>query len=246
MKKNKNLTILVKIHKFIGLAVCLFLIHLSISGILLNHTNDLKLDQHRVSWDWLLKSYGIPTPETQSAYAVGENFLHQTNNQIFMNEKSIIRNEAGLMGALLHNNDITIATADSIIEINASGDILRNIKVADAFNNGIRRIGLLSNSIVIESNNIYFVQEVNSNKWLPKEDLTGIKWANKQTLPADLKNKIKKYYVGDGLSVEQIILELHSGAIFKKIGRTFMDVIAILLIILSASGIWMWFLKKKG
>ena len=34
-----------QIHKFTGIAVCVFLIHLSITGIFLNHTEDLSLDE---------------------------------------------------------------------------------------------------------------------------------------------------------------------------------------------------------
>ena len=246
MKKNKNLTTLIKIHKFIGLAVCFFLIHLSISGIMLNHTNDLNLDQHRISWEWLLKAYGIPTPKTKTVYAVGQSFLHQTNNQIFLDEKLILRDESDLMGALLHNNEITIVTADSIIKINLLGNVLKKVMVVNALDKSIKRIGLNSNNIVIEYNNTYLTQENNSDEWLPKDNVIDIDWANKKTLPVNLKNKLKNYYVGDGLSVEQVILDIHSGTIFNKLGRAFMDGIAILLIILSASGMWMWFLKKKG
>jgi len=42
MKKNmKKITAL---HKYIGIAVCIILIHLAVTGIFLNHTQDLDLD----------------------------------------------------------------------------------------------------------------------------------------------------------------------------------------------------------
>jgi len=51
--------------------------------------------------------------------------------------------------------------------------------------------------------------------------------------------------VGDGVSLEQVILDFHSGAIFQKTGKLFFDIISILLIILSFTGIWLWTIKRK-
>ena len=59
------------------------------------------------------------------------------------------------------------------------------------------------------------------------------------------KKGIKQYFVGNGISLEQIILDFHSGAIFKKEGKLFFDLISLLLIFLSVSGIWIWFIKRK-
>jgi len=59
------------------------------------------------------------------------------------------------------------------------------------------------------------------------------------------KKDIKQYFVGNGISLEQIILDFHSGAIFKKEGKIFFDLVSLLLIFLSVSGIWIWLIKRK-
>ncbi len=42
---------------------------------------------------------------------------------------------------------------------------------------------------------------------------------------------------GRGVTVERLLLDLHSGRILGKTGRLIMDVVAVLLIVLSLSGI---------
>ena len=60
MKKNmKKITAL---HKYIGIAVCIILIHLAVTGIFLNHTQDLDLDKHYVTSSWILDQYGLKVP----------------------------------------------------------------------------------------------------------------------------------------------------------------------------------------
>ena len=46
-------------HRWLGLASALFLLSLSITGLALNHTEFLKLDQVQVKNSFLLKRYGI-------------------------------------------------------------------------------------------------------------------------------------------------------------------------------------------
>ena len=65
------------------------------------------------------------------------------------------------------------------------------------------------------------------------------------TLTKINEQKISKFFVGEGVSLEQIILDFHSGAVFQRAGKLFFDAVSILLIILSFSGIWLWYIKKR-
>ena len=46
-------------HRSIGALAALFLLMLAITGILLNHNLDLKLEQRHLDWPWLLEHYGV-------------------------------------------------------------------------------------------------------------------------------------------------------------------------------------------
>ena len=81
--------------------------------------------------------------------------------------------------------------------------------------------------------------------WEPKNNSGTVKWSTEIAITTAMNNQIKTYYVGDGISLEQIILDLHSGVIFKTAGKIFMDIIALLLIFMAVSGVWIWFIKKN-
>ena len=245
MKRSKvSRKKLLKYHKIIGLFVCLVLIHLSVTGIALNHTDKLNLNQTKISWNWLLNAYGISVPETKIAFAIEGNFFHLTNSKIFMNTQSIMRSEDILVGVINFDNQFIISTTDDIILINKSGDFIKKIKLPEISVPKINKIGSYVDGIVVEINEIKFISDKNLENWVPKKDSDTVKWSTEISIPRDMSNQIKKYYVGKGITIEQIILDLHSGVIFKSAGKFFMDIIALLLIFMSISGVWIWFIKK--
>lgn len=55
-------------HRYFGVAIALFVILLSVTGMLLNHTVQLALDKRYVQSNWLLGWYGISAPEQIRSY----------------------------------------------------------------------------------------------------------------------------------------------------------------------------------
>jgi hypothetical protein len=47
-------------------------------------------------------------------------------------------------------------------------------------------------------------------------------------------------YRGRVLTLERLMLDLHSGRLFGLGGTWLMDIVAALLVILAASGMWLW------
>ena len=60
-----------QVHKFTGIAVCVFLIHLSITGIFLNHTEDLGLDEKYTASPIILALYNISVPNKKESFSIG-------------------------------------------------------------------------------------------------------------------------------------------------------------------------------
>jgi hypothetical protein len=58
-------------------------------------------------------------------------------------------------------------------------------------------------------------------------------------------DSLQGQYRGRGLSFERVIADVHSGRIVTITGPYLMDAVAILLIILSITGIAMWLRPRK-
>jgi uncharacterized iron-regulated membrane protein len=59
-------------------------------------------------------------------------------------------------------------------------------------------------------------------------------------IPQDQLEILLGLYRGRGLSLERVILDLHSGKILTRAGPVLMDAVGVILIALSVIGLLMW------
>ena len=89
------------LHKYIGIAVCIILIHLAVTGIFLNHTQDLDLDKHYVTSSWILDQYGLKVPQPDLVYAIQNDNFSQYGVELFFNGSPVIQIEKKSLGCCL-------------------------------------------------------------------------------------------------------------------------------------------------
>jgi len=245
MKKKRNIIKkILSFHLYVGLGISLLLIHLSITGIFLNHTDDLRLDKTYISSAWILNLYGLNVPKPSKIFTLQQDSFSQFDTEVFLNNKPIFLFDSELMGVIKDHENFIIAAQDELFIVNQSGELMGNQKILSFT---IKSIGKYKEKIVIKDEQLNkWVGKSISDKWTPifKDN---IDWSEPGIMTPLNKKDIKQYFVGNGISLEQIILDFHSGAIFKKEGKIFFDLVSLLLIFLSVSGIWIWLIKtKKG
>jgi len=233
---------IVDLHRYIGLGICIFLVHLALTGIFLNHSIGLRLDKTYVTWPWLLNQYNLSVPEPVNIFTIGKNNFSTIDGEVFFNDKPIFLAEEELLGAVQNRDTFILASSSTISVISEEGYIINKDNV---FPFTIKNIGIYGDEVVINDieDKIWSSESING-VWKLTENMT-VQWSTEGSITPTNQEKIRKYYVGDGVSLEQIILDFHSGAIFQKAGKIFFDVISILLIILSFTGIWLWTIKRK-
>jgi hypothetical protein len=239
---KKKLKKIVDLHRYIGLGICIFLVHLAITGIFLNHSIGLRLDKTFVTWPWLLNQYNLSVPEPANIFTIGKNNFSTIDGEVFFNDKPIFLAEEELLGASQNRDTFILASSSTISVISNNGFIINKENVLPFT---IKNIGIYGDEIVINDSedNIWSSESINGVWKLTKN--IAVEWSKEGSITPTNHEKIRKYYVGDGVSLEQIILDFHSGAIFQKVGKIFFDIISILLIILSFTGIWLWTIKRK-
>lgn len=239
---KKKLKKIVDLHRYIGLGICIFLVHLAITGIFLNHSIGLRLDKTFVTWPWLLNQYNLSVPKPANIFTIGKNNFSTIDGEVFFNDKPIFLAEEELLGASQNRDTFILASSSTISVISNDGFIINKENVLPFT---IKNIGIYGDEIVINDSedNIWSSESING-VWKLTENIA-VEWSRKGSITPINHEKIRKYYVGDGVSLEQIILDFHSGAIFQKVGKIFFDIISILLIILSFTGIWLWTIKRK-
>ena len=233
---------IVDLHRYIGLGICIFLVHLALTGIFLNHSIGLRLDKTFVTWPWLLNQYNLSVPEPVNIFTIGKNNFSTIDGEVFFNDKPIFLAEEELLGASQNRDTFILASSSTITLISKEGYIINQDNVLPFI---IKNIGIYGDEVVInDSEDKMWSSESINGVWKLTENMT-VQWSKEGSITPANQEKIRKYYVGDGISLEQVILDFHSGAIFQKAGKIFFDIISILLIILSFTGIWLWTIKRK-
>ena len=233
-----------QIHKFTGIAVCIFLIHLSITGIFLNHTEDLGLDEKYTASPMILALYNISMPSQEESFLVDNIFISRFGDQVFMGNQPIIKSESPIMGAAFSNQILAIALANEMVLLTQEGELIERISSTAELPENIQKLGVSDDILFLKTPNQVWQSSDQAQAW-ELSDSNFNDWSNEVIMPDQQTKQIEMYFSGKGVSLEQFFLDLHNGNIIKGFGKWLLDIIAIFLLLLSISGIWIWLKKRR-
>ena len=235
-------------HRRVGLLALILIIILAITGILLNHTERFKLDETYINNSWLLSWYGIAPEGEPVSYSVVNNDKHHIisawQNQLFFDDKTITKLEQTMHGAIAAEQFIVVALDNEIILLSYEGEFIERLSTSISFSD-IQRLGMKYKRPVIETSEpLYYMADEHILDWdaIINED---IKWTEEYSLTDGELEQLLITYRGNGLKLERVILDLHSGRIFGGYGVYLMDAAAIALLWLSVSGLWVWSSRRR-
>ena len=232
-----------KWHRRIGLLASTFIIFLVITGIVLQHSDELGLPTKHLASAWLLNYYGIkPNPIT--TYQLGNQTISHTGDYLYLSGIPITENVDALVGAIKLNNQIIIATNKSIIVVDHEGNLIDEITELD---------GLIEKplGISVSEKGNPIVRGV-TQYWESDDELLNWheyvgphpKWVTSSITLPSLKQVIESHNMSQQINLERFLLDAHSGRILGKYGVYVIDAAAILLLILSITGIWLWSTRR--
>lgn len=241
MRKNNNRIwrFLYKLHRYIGLTSALVLLMLAITGIALNHTDDLKLDSQMIQSKTILDWYGIKSPDNLNSFATNNHWLTQINQQIYFDNTLQLQKNEPLLGAVETDEFIVTALSNSLLLLSLQGELIEQSRL-----NAIEKIGLDSQQrIVIKTGKEVIFSDDGLLSWQLHNN-ENIKWSIASKIPATIAQNIKNNFRSSILPLERVLLDIHSGRFFGYIGVIIVDISGVLLIILVLSGSAIW-LKHK-
>ena len=237
-----------RVHRLLGIFVGIFLIHLSITGIFLNHTEDLSLDETFIKSSWLMSLYNLSPPSISQSFLIKNQLILKAGDQIFLEAKPIFTTDISIKGVVESNEMIIVALESELIFFTSSGELIEKIGGSAEVPTNIKRLGKDSNTIYIQADNDYWIFDEVQLTFI-KVNIENIEnkiaWSNEGVVSPDAKSNFNQYYYGKGVSVEQFFLDLHNGNIINFAGKWILDIIGLLLLALSLSGFWIWLKRKR-
>jgi len=245
IKLGKSLKpVVLRWHRNIGMVTAVFVLILAISGISLNHTESLSLDENFVDAPWLLDFYGIAAPDDIRAFPIPSGWITQIGQRTFLNDQELQSEGSMLLGAVITSELIIVAYEQEVLLLTVQGELVDKLTALAGLPKQITAIAVENDQVWINTSEGVFSSDEAFLEW-SKEDEKTLPWVSAAEVSTELKQTLTALYRGKGLSYERVMLDLHSGRILGQWGVWLMDTAAMLLIVMSLSGIWLWLRSNR-
>jgi len=234
-------------HRYMGVSAAVFVLIVAVTGLLLNHTEDFQFDSDHIKSDWVLDWYGIRAPDSMQSFLAGDRHLTLMGEHLYLNRREIEGSYRQLLGAVLFNDTFIVAMSHTILLLTPRGEIIEQLQDKDGVPAGIEQIGIdADGAVIVRTSHDYYQPDADFIHWKKADkDFTPVRWATPSLLEPRLKNALQRHYRGEVLPVERVILDLHSGRFFGRLGPWLFDAAAVLLMLLSLSGGWIWLKRRR-
>ncbi|MFV1973693.1 MAG: PepSY domain-containing protein [Thiohalobacterales bacterium] len=227
-------------HRYIGLAAAVFVILLTVTGLVLNHTEDLSLDSRHVGSDLLLDWYGIDVPDDITGYRVGDTVISAIGSQVYWNTTRIPRVTAPLLGAVGFADLVIIAVEGQLLLFTPDGELVERLGGAAGVPAGMQALGLTpAGELAIHAAHGYYRTDDSFLEWIETDNLDAV-WSESAEPSPALRSALQQAWRGTGVTLERVLLDLHSGRILGSRGIYLVDAAAVLFLVLAISGVWLW------
>lgn len=236
-------------HRHIGVFAAIFVMLLSISGFMLNHSDELALDQQYIQSGFILDQYGIGAPETATHVVDCWQPISQLGEVLFFAGQQLDGKYQPVKGAIKIQDICAVLTENQLLLLTDTGEVLDLLGVEQGLPRLPEKIGLNAQRqvIITASQQNYSVDKNWLNIALLKTPSGPVVWSSSQQ-PSSLEIKnLQSIYRSKILTQERFVQDFHSGRLFGKFGVWVVDLVALLLILLACSGVFLWWrqLSKK-
>lgn len=229
-----------KWHRRIGLVAAIFVVVFVITGVMLNHTEKLGLADTRMRSVVLLDWYGIQAPTQAQSYQAGSHWVSELGERIYVDGKAVATEHSGLLGAVMLEDVLVVALEGHVLLLDETGALLEVLGGAEGVPSGMSAIGTQEGTLVVRGGHGDYRADKDLLDWEKAGATATAAWAQAATTPDTLYAGMAAAYRGEGLTLERVLLDMHSGRIFGRYGPWMMDAVALALLVLVLSGIWVF------
>ena len=233
-------------HRYIGLAAAVFVITLAVTGLALNHTEELGLDSNYVKSGTLLNWYGVQAPEKITSYQVDTHTISAVGEHIYWDTTRIPQIPSPLIGVVHYADLVVVGIEGRLLLFTPDGELVEQLGGAAGVPAGMQALGVTPDyRLAIHAAHGFYQTNEDFLEWKETDHLEAT-WNRPTNPPEDLRLALQSAYRGSGLSLERIMLDLHSGRILGSWGIYLVDAAAILFLLLACSGVWLWSRRRAS
>ena len=232
-------------HRVIALAALVFLVLISVTGVLLNHADALGLSRAHVSNSLVQRIYGIEVPPVDGAYEAGGVVFATAGGFLLADGDVVVDSVGEIVGAIADENTVLVVTSRELVLLT------RKLALIERTEHGLiappERLGDFFGYAAIEVHERHFM--IDAETMALKEFQLGanpIVWFEPVKLDSEAASSMGQSVVDVTITWERVLVDLHSGRILPGVGRWLADLTAFCLLYLSVTGLVMWVRQKGG
>ena len=245
-RHNRFRLMLLRWHRRVGVVIACLVILLVLTGIPLNHTADWALDRVTLRSPWLLAHYGIEAPEVRG-FPLAEQWVLQVGSLLFLDDTEVARCDSALVGALASGEVLIVACATELLFLTTDGRLIERVGSAHGLPAPLTGLASAQGQVWMQGGAAdWYVLDSQRLSWRavpPGQVLQPL--APNASIPDPLRGVVQRQVTGESLTLERVLLDLHSGRLFGRAGVWIMDLAGLLLLVIALSGCYVW-LSKPG
>ncbi len=231
-------------HRVLGLITALPLVWVVITGAVLNHTVDWKLDEIEIDNSLVLTAYGmVPDGEPKEIVLEGDRVAFW-DGVIFFNGVHIPA-MGELIGALPDGDGVAMVTDSQVLRVDAKGALVESLGGLGLPELPLEKVAVDGGDAWIRSGGVWHLV---SSDWLNFEVRNDVEFDG-QVLSVihdkELRSELEKSWSGGGLPASRVLLDLHAAKFLGPVSKYFYDIVAVCTIWLSVTGLILFFRKPR-
>jgi|GEM_PF-1840017 len=262
-----------KWHRRIGFAASIFLFNLAITGILLNHYEELELHKKHIQSNLLLDWYGVKAPNKINCAKIKSTDSGQAKNikELFsvchLGEKTyLIRPDKSidllfsdhqqLISLVKNTHEIFLLTDGKLSIYDLQFELIDSIELTESefFQNPSDKVKaalIVEEQLLIKTtNNLYRLDESSYEFEMYNNELSPLPFKlARQIFPLKsepLIQLLKDKYRSKQITQLKFIQDLHSGQILMLPGKLLTDLTGLIIMLLAISGFITWHRRKNN
>jgi hypothetical protein len=227
--------------------------------MVLNHSEHLRVDQLKVSSEFILKVYGIEAPEFKGAQ-VGLHWVTQISDTIYWDGRSLALCEGDLIGVWSHSDSElwAVACSQELVLFTRENELLESIGKNFGLPMPIVALGQCGGYLCLQSQKKYLVdgREVEQNLDTYRVDIESLEWLSSSAsafnplpltvLPPKDQRRYRDLFTGRKLTWERVVLDIHAARFLGALGPWVLDAFVLMFLFLSGSGFYLWYTAKNN
>ena len=230
-------------HRRAGVVACVLLLMLAVTGLALNHSEDLRLDERAVGWDWPYALYGPSATGAWKGFEVGDTWLLQGGEgRIFLGTRELGGCEGVITGVASVQQMILVACERELLLLTPDGERIDALGAATGLPVPVGGLAALGDEALVLAGGLWQRFDADAMALSPAGGEAPQK-IRPGTPPQALLEELGR--AAGWLHWERFLLDLHSGRLFGSVGVLVVDVGGVLSLLLALSGVLMWGLRRR-